>query len=63
MNNFQDLCELEKLAYVIFQRHLIAYGLENVVETSSNDFGAEWWVQVKETSDDAIDLHYDKSLF
>ncbi len=60
MHDFHDLCELEKLAYLIFQRHLIAYELEHVVGASSNDFGAEWWVQVKETGDDAIDLHYDK---
>ncbi len=70
-----QLCDLEKLAYSIFQRHVIAYNLQNTTTDntvniensllsnnmdSSIDFGAEWWVQVKQTNDEAIDLHYDK---
>jgi hypothetical protein len=63
------LCDLEHVAYGIFQRHIRAFGLEDKL---GPDGGAEWWVQVKKTSsrcgdliaekqkNEAIDLHYDK---
>ena len=60
-SDYEEMCDLEKLAYSIFQRHTIAYDLENIVNNNNNnDIGAEWWVQVKQTTDEAIDLHYDK---
>lgn len=76
-NNFDDLCELEQLACSIFLRHVESYNLKNFIEnTKYQDFGVEWWVQVKEVvnsdeneedgdmmmtnRNEAIDLHYDK---
>ena len=56
-----DLCELEILALSIFNRHIIAYKLDDMI---SEEGGAEWWIQVKkedDTNDESgIDLHYDK---
>lgn len=63
-----NLCDLERIAYGIFQRHVRAFHLEDKL---GPDGGAEWWVQVKKTSNscgdlsekeknEAIDLHYDK---
>jgi hypothetical protein len=55
---------LEQLAWAIFQRHVQHYQLQ-----PTKFAGAEWWVQVKETTattanqnqkKQAIDLHYDK---
>lgn len=53
--NKDDLCELERLALCIFEKH---------TSTSNNTElpGAEWWVQVKDLASEnaAVDLHYDK---
>mmetsp|Transcript_6512 Transcript_6512/g.12268 ORF Transcript_6512/g.12268 Transcript_6512/m.12268 type:complete len:647 (-) Transcript_6512:28-1968(-) len=42
----QTLCDLERVAYGIFQRHIRAFSLEDKL---GPDGGAEWWVQVKKT--------------
>jgi hypothetical protein len=57
-----DLCQLEKLAFSIFNRHVDTYNLRDKLGDSG---GMEWWVQVKNNNDNeskksAIDLHYDK---
>ena len=54
-HNGQDLCELERLALDIFQKHASTSCEDNLV-------GAEWWVQVKDLASEnsAVDLHYDK---
>lgn len=54
-----DLCPLESLAWRIYQHHVNKY---NIPTSEQSKGGAEWWVQVKDTSgsDTAIDLHYDK---
>lgn len=51
-----ELCPLESLAWEIYQHHVTKYNIPN------SKGGAEWWVQVKNTSGSAtaIDLHYDK---
>jgi len=66
--NVADMCMLEKLAYLIFERHVNEYDLNEMLIGSNG--GAEWWVQVKEIDlssekdgsapSQAIDLHYDK---
>jgi hypothetical protein len=63
-------CDLELLAWSIFQQHVKHYYLQ-----ASEVYGAEWWVQVKPVSapevgksrleaytngSEAVDLHYDK---
>jgi hypothetical protein len=65
-------CDLELLAWSIFQQHVKHYNLQ---EASAPVYGAEWWVQVKPVSapevgksrleaytngSEAVDLHYDK---
>jgi hypothetical protein len=65
-------CDLELLAWSIFQQHVQHYDLQ---ESSAPIYGAEWWVQVKPVSapvvgksrleaytngSEAVDLHYDK---
>ena len=57
----EDLCDLEMIALQFFRCHVKAFNME-VTEFS----GAEWWVQVKQKSQDdsenynPVDLHYDK---
>jgi hypothetical protein len=53
--DIETLCGLERLAMLIFQRHVSALHLVGMQ-------GAEWWVQVKDLASDnaAVDLHYDK---
>lgn len=60
--NCDKLCQFEKLAYSIFQRHVDTYRLSDKI---GPDGGIEWWVQVKNMSkgdskEAPIDLHYDK---
>lgn len=59
-SNLDEMCALERLAWGIYQHHLIQYGESLPIELENG--GAEWWVQVKEMSgtNTAIDLHYDK---
>jgi hypothetical protein len=62
------LCQLESLAWSIYQHHRHRYEtiLNNDDEGSGDGGGgAEWWVQVKDTrgppsTSSSIDLHYDK---
>ena len=68
MSSSIDMCELEQLAFAIFQHHIDTQRLHSHLEKDSA--GAEWWVQVKNIRDEvkeidvketeAIDLHYDK---
>jgi hypothetical protein len=68
-------CDLELLAWSVFQQHVKHYELQVSSPTSSYTYGAEWWVQVKPVSapesgksrleaytngSEAVDLHYDK---
>eukprot|EP00815_Leptocylindrus_aporus_P011538 CAMPEP_0116067672 /NCGR_PEP_ID=MMETSP0322-20121206/11188_1 /TAXON_ID=163516 /ORGANISM="Leptocylindrus danicus var. apora, Strain B651" /LENGTH=337 /DNA_ID=CAMNT_0003554603 /DNA_START=546 /DNA_END=1562 /DNA_ORIENTATION=+ len=62
IDNLNDLkySELEKLAISIFRRHVEYFDLK-----TNHRSGAEWWVQVKPTSErdeevGSIGLHYDK---
>lgn len=58
--NLDGLSPLEKLSWNLFEHHAKQFGsaLGDVMDRG----GAEWWVQVKDTSgqNTAIDLHYDK---
>ncbi|CAJ1959129.1 unnamed protein product [Cylindrotheca closterium] len=60
--NLDDLCPLESLAWSIYQHHVSKYNLSASKGNVDSNGGAEWWVQVKDTSGSAtaIDLHYDK---
>eukprot|EP00980_Cylindrotheca_fusiformis_P013941 scaffold3621_cov114-Cylindrotheca_fusiformis.AAC.6 len=60
-SNLEELCPLEQLAWKLMQCHSIHYG-STLRQDAMENGGAEWWVQVKDTSGEntAIDLHYDK---
>ena len=56
-------CALEAAAASIFEYHTRprdGHGKETAVSFDLMRSGAEWWVQVKDASSPAIDLHYDK---
>jgi hypothetical protein len=68
-----SLCDLELLAWSIFQQHIKHYNLQE--SSAAPVYGVEWWVQVKPVSapevgksrleaytngSEAVDLHYDK---
>ena len=60
------LCPLESLAWSIYQYHRHRYEtILNNDDGTDGEGGAEWWVQVKDTTEPSstscsIDLHYDK---
>lgn len=54
-------CDLERLAWEIYQHHVKSYCLNNP-DGATPSGGAEWWVQYKPAGSQKapVDLHYDK---